>query len=76
MRIERRSYSRSPWRLITSDGLEVTAPRAIDHPTLGTTAFNESVCGETKAECTAKALALLEFLISKTITIAPLEETP
>lgn len=63
MRIERRPYSRSPWRLITSEGKEVATPKGFDHPGLGMTVISSAVCGETKAECTANALALLEALL-------------
>lgn len=63
MKIERRSYSAKPWRLIASDGGEVYAPQAFDHPSLGMTAYSGPVCGETKTECLERALALLERLM-------------
>lgn len=66
MRIEKLSYSRAPWRLVTSDGKEVYAPQAMDHPSIGPTVFNGPVCGESKTECTANALALLERLLKRT----------
>lgn len=65
MKIERRPYSRSPWRLVTSEGVEVYAPQAFDHPSLGMTVHNGPVCGETKTECTERALALLEALMRR-----------
>jgi len=64
MKIEKRSYSRNPWRLVTSDGREVAAPRSFDHPDIGITVINESISGETKTECTDRALALLEMLLT------------
>jgi hypothetical protein len=65
MKIEKLNYSRHPWRLLDSEGREVYTRQSMDHPNLGVTAFSSPVCGETKAECTANALALLEFLIRK-----------
>ena len=65
MLIKKLSYSRHPWRLLTSDGREVSVKIAFDHSDIGMTVINGSVSGETKAECTAAALALLEKLISK-----------
>lgn len=65
MRIERRSYSRAPWRLVMDDGREVSAPQAFDHAALGATVINGPICGNTKTECTENALALLEALLSR-----------
>ena len=66
MKIERRSYSRSPWRLVTDDGREIYVPQAIDHEALGATVANVPICGETKAECIDNALGLLERLLTRT----------
>lgn len=65
MKIEKRNYSRKPWRLIAADGGEVTARTTFEHPSLGWTAITEPVCGDTKAECTQKALDLLELLMRR-----------
>lgn len=70
MKIEKRGYSRKPWRLITSAGLEVWLPAGFDHPDIGVTVISEPVCGDTKAECTDKALALLEHLLRTRTTPA------
>lgn len=63
MRIERRPYSRSPWRLVTSDGKEVYWKRPMDHPSLGATVVEEPVCGETKTECVENALRALAIAL-------------
>jgi hypothetical protein len=65
MRIEKRSYSRAPWRLVTEAGAEVYAQIAFDHPGLGMTAFNQPICGDTKTECIENALALLGKLLKR-----------
>lgn len=66
MKIERRPYSRKPWRLVTSKGAEIYVRQAFDHPDLGATVIDGPVCGDTKAECTDAALAILETLLRKT----------
>lgn len=63
MKIIKMGYSRSPWRLVTKDGKEVEASMPFDHPSLGLTWVMGTVCGETKAECTEKALELLELML-------------
>ena len=60
MKIERHSYSRSPWRLVTSQGAYVSVQERFDHPDLGPTIISGIICGETKAECVQRALDLLE----------------
>lgn len=65
MKIEKRNYSRKPWRLVTSDGKEVQGKVEFDHPDIGATWILESICGDTKTECTEKAMQYLEFLFSK-----------
>lgn len=65
MRIERRSYSRQPWRLVTESGTEVAAPVPFEHPSIGWTVIVEPICGATKSECTDKALALLDRLLAR-----------
>ena len=63
MKIEKRNYSRSPWRLVTAEGKEVTAKMPFEHPTLGWTYVDSPICGETKAECMKKSLDLLNLLM-------------
>ncbi len=63
MKIEKRNYSRSPWRLVTDEGKEVTAKMPFEHPTLGWTYVDEIICGDTKAECVQRALDLLNLLM-------------
>jgi hypothetical protein len=65
MKIEKLNYSRHPWRLLDSEGREVYTRQTMDHPSIGMTAFSGPVCGETKAECMASALALLESLMRR-----------
>lgn len=65
MQIKKLSYSRAPWRLITSDGREVYSPHAMDHASLGETVVNAPICGDTKTECIDNALTLLEALMSR-----------
>lgn len=60
MRIEKRSYSSNPWRLVDDSGEEIYLPMRFDHPTLGTTTINGPVCGKTKAEVVQLSLKLLE----------------
>lgn len=67
MNIIKLPYSRAPWRLVTSDGKEVYAPSAFDHPDLGMTVANEPICGDTKAECIERALSLLESMMRKRV---------
>lgn len=64
MKIERHDYSRAPWRLVTSEGRYVSYRRPFEHPSLGWTVVDDVIAGETKAECTQKALDLLESLLS------------
>lgn len=64
MNIEKKKYSHSPWRLVTKEGREVYWPAAFEHPEGGMTVINEPVCGETRAECTERAVALLEYLLN------------
>lgn len=63
MKVAKLSYSREPWRLVTSEGKEVALRQAFTHPDLGHTVINGSVSGATKEACTAKALTLLEALL-------------
>ena len=65
MRIEKKNYSRKPWRLLTSEGKEVQAKVEFDHPDIGKTWILESISGDTKIECTEKAMQYLEYLFSK-----------
>ena len=64
MHIEKRGYSSNPWRLIDSQGREVDIPMAFDHPDLGATSIMHPVCGVTRKQCEAAALALLETLLN------------
>lgn len=63
MEIRKLGYSANPWRLLTSDGREVRTPTDFDHPNLGMTRIMEPVAGNTRKQCEAKALALLERLL-------------
>ncbi len=65
MKVVKLGYSRAPWRLVTSDGKEVYLPQIMNHAYLGLTVINEPICGESKAECTANAMAFLERLMAK-----------
>lgn len=71
MKIERRGYSRAPWRLVTASGAEVYVRQAFDHPDLGKTLIDGPVCGDTKAECTDKALTLLGHLLERSRVTQP-----
>ena len=63
MRIERQNYSVNPWRLLMDDGRQVELPAAFDHPMLGKITISQPVSGNTRKDCEAKALALLEWLM-------------
>ena len=65
MKIEKRNYSRSPWRLIDNNGNEVYWQRPMKHPDLGPTWVNEPVMGDTKAECTERVLDLLGLCFAR-----------
>lgn len=65
MKIEKRPYSRSPWRLIDNNGSEVYWQRPMKHADLGQTWVTEPLCGETKAECTARVLELLGLCFAR-----------
>lgn len=65
MKIEKRNYSRSPWRLISSDGKELYWQRPMNHPDLGQTWVTEPVMGGTKAECTERTLELLSLCLRR-----------
>lgn len=62
MRIEKRGYSRNPWRLVTAAGTEISALRKFEHPTLGLTTVYQPIMGSTKTECSERALSLLAEL--------------
>lgn len=65
MKIEKRNYSRSPWRLIDNNGNEVYAQKPMKHADLGHTFVTEPVCGATKAECIAATLELLGLCFAR-----------
>jgi hypothetical protein len=65
MKIEKRNYSRSPWRLIDNNGREVYWERPMKHADLGTTWVSEPVMGDTKAECTERTLELLGLCFAR-----------
>ena len=72
MHIEKRSYSRAPWRLVTKDGREVTTAVPFTHPGGGgslsrpmPTLIHQAISGDTKAECLQAALDLLERLLQR-----------
>lgn len=65
MKIEKRSYSRSPWRLIDNNEREVYWQRPMKHPDLGMTYVTEPVCGATRQQCTDAALELLGLCFAR-----------
>lgn len=65
MKIEKRNYSRSPWRLIDNTGNEVAWQRPMKHPDLGYTWVNEPVMGATRAECLERVLELLGLCFAR-----------
>ena len=65
MKIEKRSYSSSPWRLIDNNGREVYWQLPMNHPDLGARWVNEPVMGVTKAECTERVLELLGLCFAR-----------
>lgn len=61
--IERRSYSRAPWRLLDSEtGSEVTFPVVFEHPYLGKTVIHEAGFDSKRA-----ALAFLGELAARSL---------
>lgn len=65
MRIEKRDYSASPWRLVTADGKEVLLKMPFEHPSLGWTVVEIPVCGKTKTEVIDKTLLLFGQMLFK-----------
>ena len=65
MKIEKRNYSRSPWRLIDNNGNEVYWQRPMKHPDLGPTWVTEPLMGDTKAECLERTLELLGLCFAR-----------
>lgn len=72
MHIEKRGYSRHPWRLVTEDGREVCIPSEVQLPS--TSGFGDTreaaviphaVMGNTRRECEAAAMRLLSGLIDQ-----------
>jgi hypothetical protein len=47
-KIEKRSYSSNPWRLVDENGHEVYEEVTMDHPDLGKSRVSMPVCGNTK----------------------------
>lgn len=68
--IERRNYSRNPWRMVTDTGREVTRYKSFEHPHMGYITVSASVSGATKAACMAEALEMLADLWESTARIA------
>lgn len=65
MKIEKRNYSRSPWRLIDNNGREVYWQRPYKHADLGHTFVTEPLCGDTKTEVIEKTLELLGLCFAR-----------
>jgi len=65
MKIIKMNYSRNPWRLVTSEGMEVYIDTPMKHPSLGETIINGPVCGATKADCQEIALSMLEHFLKR-----------
>jgi hypothetical protein len=72
VKIVKRNFSESPWRLETNDGRQVAYPKLVEHPDFGMTKISAPVCGATKAECLEKALAIMDDLVQR----LKLEEAP
>ena len=62
MEIVKKGYSSRPWRLVNNKGQEVSTLRRIEHAHLGWTTASGPICGNTKAECFADAMSLLDML--------------
>jgi len=72
-KIEKRSYSSNPWRLIDENGKEVYNDVTFDHPDLGKCKVDMPVCGPTKQSVVDQVLggflAMREMLRRRTIAI-------
>ena len=64
MKIQKFLYSRGAWRLVNSQGQEVVWRKPFDHPDLGKTVVDQTICGDTKAECLERAFEFLEYLMT------------
>ncbi len=64
MKIQKLGFSVSPWRLTTDDGEEVLVIVPFKHPDIGWTTTSEPICGNTKAECTSRALEALGSFVA------------
>lgn len=69
MKIEKRSYSSNPWRLIDDAGDEVYLPQRFNHPHLGHTTISAPVCGKTKAEVVQLSLGLLAKVAEENVRL-------
>lgn len=57
-RIEKRTYSSNPWRIVTAEGVELWVPSTFDHPMLGMTGINEPLCFSRKRDALAELARL------------------
>lgn len=51
--VEKRGYSRKPWRVVTEDGRELYARQRFDHPYLGMTVIDGPVAFDRKRDAVA-----------------------
>lgn len=52
-RVEKQSYSRGAWRVLTTEGAQVWREEIFDHPFLGPTRIMGPVCFERKRDALA-----------------------
>jgi hypothetical protein len=72
-KIEKRSYSSNPWRLIDETGREVYSDVTFDHPDLGKSRVSMPVCGPTKQSIVDQVLggfvAMRSILRKRTVAL-------
>lgn len=64
MKIQKFPYSRGAWRLVNSQGQEVVWRKPFDHPGLGMTVLDQTICGDTKAECMEQVFEFVGYLMA------------
>lgn len=72
-KVEKRSYSSNPWRLIDENGSEVYNDVTFDHPDLGKCKIDMPVCGPTKQSVVDQVLggfaAMKQVLRQRTVAL-------